>query len=352
MIWYLSFFWRTCQHPLYQWTERLWKVLLIMPTAKALRTHNARCKSCHISVTICSSLKNPHDLLPRPRLKYYYAFILTQHMYRIFEQVRTSPDRWSVGLRLFFEAGGPLARFFGLSLVRDYLSTVNRAEAPQEEAQKQIRETMFIFVRSSIEQSIGARTWQLDRYIVNNLVSIITLCIKINCPENWPNAFSDLLLLASGTWYKPIAICVYTTSIWSYTWYVFTTCICSCLPSITHCCSAFYYRRREHQRSRLCHISTLRNGHGNSGVQQRKVTHGSMQPHSIRAVVILVKHPSDPLVRFFITLLSKTIFVMDPLQGILWCSCVQRLSAAAKQAWWNLARNPFEPSRGSSDGLM
>ena len=40
-------------------------------------------------------------------------------------------------------------------------------------------------------------SWPIDRFVVNNLVSIITLCIKLDCPEAWPNAFNDLLQLAS-----------------------------------------------------------------------------------------------------------------------------------------------------------
>ena len=66
------------------------------------------------------------------------------------------------------------------------------------EAVKQIRESILMFVKDCIEQSIGQTTWPIDGFIVNNLVAIVTLCIKIECPETWSTAFTDLMMLASG----------------------------------------------------------------------------------------------------------------------------------------------------------
>ena len=39
----------------------------------------------------------------------------------------------------------------------------------------------------------------LDKFIINNLVSIVTLCIKIDYPEKWPSAFNDLLLFQDSS---------------------------------------------------------------------------------------------------------------------------------------------------------
>ena len=118
--------------------------------------------------------------------------------FRVINQLRSSEDRWSIGIRLFFDTRGPQVRHFGLSLVRDYLHAANRSGGGSEDALQHTRETIFMFVRNSIEQSVGQNVWPFEVYIVNYLVSIITLCIKIDCPERWPTAFSDLLVLGSG----------------------------------------------------------------------------------------------------------------------------------------------------------
>lgn len=111
--------------------------------------------------------------------------------------MRASPDRWSVGLRLFFESTGSVARFFGLSLVRDFLSLASRKD-PEVDIQvcQHIRESMFRFVHSVLDQSNTGL--QLDRYIVNNLISILALCIVLEYPDRWPSAVDDLLALGSG----------------------------------------------------------------------------------------------------------------------------------------------------------
>ena len=41
---------------------------------------------------------------------------------RYLNELRSAPNRWSIGLELFLSADSTVAKFFGLSLVRDYLA--------------------------------------------------------------------------------------------------------------------------------------------------------------------------------------------------------------------------------------
>ena len=41
----------------------------------------------------------------------------------LISQLQVAPDRWSIGLKLFFESTSDMARMCGLSLVRDYMSS-------------------------------------------------------------------------------------------------------------------------------------------------------------------------------------------------------------------------------------
>jgi len=83
--------------------------------------------------------------------------------------------------------------------VRDFLAAVNRSVAVSPAAQQQIREAVLLFVRSGVEQcrASGGGALPLEKFIVNNLVSIVTLCLKADFPERWPSAFEDLLALAA-----------------------------------------------------------------------------------------------------------------------------------------------------------
>lgn len=79
-------------------------------------------------------------------------------------------------------------QYYGLSLVRDYLSSVSLQSSSSYPLP-----TVFQ-IRDAIAQ------WLLERQtlgtiapVYNNAVSIFALCLKILYPENWPTAFQDLL---------------------------------------------------------------------------------------------------------------------------------------------------------------
>jgi hypothetical protein len=109
-----------------------------------------------------------------------------QHAIELLNQLRGDPIRWSIGLSLFFEGSTPLSKFFGLSLIREYMSS-NGGIPPVVERQ-QIREAMMSWLQANAGNQTG-----VESYVVNNIVTIVTLAIKHDFPELWPNAFSDVL---------------------------------------------------------------------------------------------------------------------------------------------------------------
>lgn len=122
--------------------------------------------------------------------------------HRFLDQVRVSPDRWNVGLSLFFDAKSEVARFFGLSLVRDYMSTLDPA-ATTETIRQTIRDAMKTWLHRVLSQNLP-----VPNYIVNNVASIVTLCIKNDYPELWPNAFSELLQIGHAYSFNGIDVVV------------------------------------------------------------------------------------------------------------------------------------------------
>ena len=113
-----------------------------------------------------------------------------------------APDRWSVGLKLFFEGRSELSRFFGLSLVRDFLSSAFCPSSASYAAHAQSPILVYNSIRDAIWAwtvgNLSQRT-PIPLFILNNLVTVLTLLIKLQFPESWPTAFSDLLEVGSGS---------------------------------------------------------------------------------------------------------------------------------------------------------
>jgi len=90
-------------------------------------------------------------------------------------------------------------QFFGLSLVRDFLSSTSPLSIESEALISTI-----VFVRDSIVRWLFERKSSdqiplssADSPIFNNAVSILALIIKLLYPEHWSSAFSDLLQLGT-----------------------------------------------------------------------------------------------------------------------------------------------------------
>lgn len=106
-----------------------------------------------------------------------------------------------MGLKLFSDSKGQAGsaitfQFFGLSLVRDFLTNFS-VELTQSS------EINIVAIVSHVRDMIAQ--WLMCSYederktvgnitpVFNNAVSIMTLCIKVLYPEHWPAAFADLL---------------------------------------------------------------------------------------------------------------------------------------------------------------
>ena len=116
---------------------------------------------------------------------------------QILDTLRVSDDRWDIGLQLFFKGSSDTAKFFGLSMVRDYLDS----RVPVER-RKTIRDAMMEWVKTVIvPQPPGAGPGKDGRppvYLVNNVASVITLCVKHDYPEVWPEAFDEIMQLGNS----------------------------------------------------------------------------------------------------------------------------------------------------------
>ena len=113
-----------------------------------------------------------------------------------------APDRWSVGLKLFFEGRSELSNFFGLSLVRDFLSSASYPTSASYAAHAQSPIQVYNSIRDAIwAWTIGnlSQRTPIPFFILNNLVTVLTLLIKLQFPESWPTAFSDLLEVGRGS---------------------------------------------------------------------------------------------------------------------------------------------------------
>ena len=133
--------------------------------------------------------------------RWYISFLKSCNITRYLESLRHSSDRWSVGLKLFADNKGKAGtavtfQFFGLSLVRDYLTNftvelTQNAEINVVPVVSHVRDVIAQWLVCSYEDErkiVGNIT-----PVFNNAVSILTLCIKVLYPEHWPAAFADLL---------------------------------------------------------------------------------------------------------------------------------------------------------------
>lgn len=105
-------------------------------------------------------------------------------------------------MRLFLETQNEMGRFFGLSLVRDWMQCelAQSQSAPTiSTAREQIRRTMMAWLNDLLQQVTKSATTNIASsvpyYLLSNAVSVVTLSIKFDFPAFWPTAFTELLQL-------------------------------------------------------------------------------------------------------------------------------------------------------------
>ena len=100
---------------------------------------------------------------------------------RMLDTLRTTEDRWDIGL------------------VREYLDS-----SVAVDTRKAIREAMMEWIKNIIiipETQANSKEIMPPRppvYLINNVVSIVTLCVKHDFPEIWPSAFDEILELGNS----------------------------------------------------------------------------------------------------------------------------------------------------------
>lgn len=119
---------------------------------------------------------------------------------QIFEQIKNDSNKWNIGLELFYSSSSDVAKLFGLTLIRDYLRSYTNSTYSNERLN--IRQSILNWVQQSFKILP-----KIEAYVINNIASILTLCIKCDFPENWPNAFEDILQLSELGWIG-IDLCV------------------------------------------------------------------------------------------------------------------------------------------------
>ena len=101
------------------------------------------------------------------------------------DELRQAPGRWEVGLKLFFASSSDTCRFFGLALVRDCIYDSSY------DVKKAIRVALVNWVHESIQSvteidNNAVKPYYLGglpAYLLNNLVTVITLCVKAEYPQ-------------------------------------------------------------------------------------------------------------------------------------------------------------------------
>lgn len=116
---------------------------------------------------------------------------------RYLNELRSASNRWSIGLELFMAGGTTVVKFFGLSLVRDYLAG-SRDEIPVGN-RLQIRQVMLNWLASTCSVEASQSQTQpsaIPVYVQNNIATVLVRSLKLDFPSEWPTAFVDILSLS------------------------------------------------------------------------------------------------------------------------------------------------------------
>jgi hypothetical protein len=101
-------------------------------------------------------------------------------------------------LRLFLDTSNEMARFFGLSLVRDWMQSAlpNAAQSASYEVERrQIRTTMLSWLSQLLQNMTSNGSATTPFFLLSNAISVVTLSVKYDFPTHWPGAFAELLQL-------------------------------------------------------------------------------------------------------------------------------------------------------------
>lgn len=96
------------------------------------------------------------------------------------------------------------ARLYGSHIVRDYLQSGREMNA---EEGAWLRQLLMEMVSSALGAAPGSPA-PLPPFLVNNLLYILSLCIKRDYPERWPSAFHDIMQLGQSLGWNGVDVVV------------------------------------------------------------------------------------------------------------------------------------------------
>ena len=108
------------------------------------------------------------------------------------QQVRELPDGWKYAMQLAMSSESHEVQFYCLGTLQDAFVT-GRYGALSKEDQLQMRQVFMQWIAAD-----GARIGGLPAFVRTKVALIVTLLLKHQYPEMWPEAFADLLGMLNG----------------------------------------------------------------------------------------------------------------------------------------------------------
>jgi hypothetical protein len=96
-----------------------------------------------------------------------------------------------IGSQCFFEGNDDSTKLFGLSLLRESLCWQRIVSQPRDDVAV-VRQSFLAF----LDQALQSQNFSLPTYLLNNILTILALCLKREYPDTWPNAFPEIVALS------------------------------------------------------------------------------------------------------------------------------------------------------------
>lgn len=118
-------------------------------------------------------------------------------------ELKSRQDAVSIGMNLVVSATRDDARVFGTHLVRDFLQSGR--EMSLEEAVS-LRQATMRMISEALQPTPCSSA--LPAFLVNNLLYILSLCIKRDYPERWQSAFHDILHIGQSLGWQGVDVVI------------------------------------------------------------------------------------------------------------------------------------------------
>mmetsp|Transcript_10431 Transcript_10431/g.19481 ORF Transcript_10431/g.19481 Transcript_10431/m.19481 type:complete len:1131 (+) Transcript_10431:385-3777(+) len=107
-------------------------------------------------------------------------------------ELERSDEAWKYGLELFLNSNGEIVRFYGLARIVDVLNEDKKFAILSREDRLLLRESIMGWIDRNV-MTLG----QEKSYVRNKVAVVLSLLLKREYPENWPDAFAWFLAFAN-----------------------------------------------------------------------------------------------------------------------------------------------------------